>query len=340
MSSRRRSARAAARVPSPEKDAVAGKSSAPTTSGRGSPRKSAIKARAALQAPPQSLAVDQEPGSLQDDEPGPQRASRGQAVSRETSKSRHRAAVKQASSEQEAVSEAEAASSHGGNDAAEEQGSDEGNTKSAARSRKSPGRASVKRRASRGARQGRAKRRATTTAVGVEDSALEEEDVSTPPANPLGEAEVTEEPDTVLEEGEDESQEAEDAAQPHLAADSQGDTKVDTFGNLLGGREYRCPVLSFPQRGRHKFVLTRDAARTLDYRDANYFCRMNKVLRVVRLDPEERDLLIQLELIRPHLKGRPISVVYARDLFQHFGARIVAGKFNWSGRCVGTGTVC
>lgn len=103
--------------------------------------------------------------------------------------------------------------------------------------------------------------------------------------------------------------------------------KISPSGALQGDRVFRFTVLSFPQRGDTLFALARDAARTLEYRDASYFLRANKKLRTVLLDEEERDYLVRLGLIKPHLRKRPVAAVYAKEMFQTFGARVIVGTF-------------
>lgn len=110
-----------------------------------------------------------------------------------------------------------------------------------------------------------------------------------------------------------------------LAIDPVGDTKVSPMGHLLGGRRFRCPVFTLPQYGQHAFILARDAARITEYSDGFQFARGNKVVRRVQIPLQERNVLAELGLIKRQHRTRPAAAVYARDLFQRFGAQVVVG---------------
>lgn len=305
MSSRRRStrARAAESFPAGTPDTQSQSSPPPT---RGSARKSAVRARAALRATPAAAANLEESAPWEGDqpeEPALETPRRGRRSSRRAAEH-----VPAADSEDVGVAPAD-----------EEADSDFGSQAQSqvSRSRAGTSRAGTKRPASRTAtRPGRSKRRATAASMDPDDT-VDEPDVPTP-----GNQDDDPEPDVAEAEEEQDDIHEEKTRMP---SDPDGDKKVSAYGVLLGGRQFRCVVLRFPERGEHEFALSRDAAHVLDYRDANNFCRLNKVLRTVRLNAEERELLVHLDLIKPHLKNRAITAVYARDLFQRFGARVVVG---------------
>lgn len=308
MSSRRRSTRtraAAESSPIGTPDTQPQSSPPPT---RGSARKSAVRARAALRATPAAPANLEEPAPWEGNQPEEPAGRKARRLTRRVVEPARPAADSE-DIEMAAVADEEATDYDVGSQSQPQ----------ISRPRTGGGRAGTKRSASRTASQPvRSKRMATTTARSMDaDDTVDEPDAPTPgnqedepgPDDP----EAEEEQDDVHEE------------ESRMLSDPDGDKKVSVHGVLLGGRQFRPVVLRFPERGDHEFALSRDAAHVLDYRDANNFCRLNKILRTVLLNAEERELLVHLDLIKPHLKNRTITAVYARDLFQRFGARVVVG---------------
>ncbi|QIW95266.1 hypothetical protein AMS68_000784 [Peltaster fructicola] len=109
--------------------------------------------------------------------------------------------------------------------------------------------------------------------------------------------------------------------------DEEGNDKVDEFGQLQGGREYRVRTFKIADRGDRLYMLSTEPARCCGFRDSYlFFTKHPKLYKVLLTEPEKMDL-IQREILPNSYKGRNIGVVTARSVFREFGARIiVAGR--------------
>ncbi|OMJ11677.1 Chromatin structure-remodeling complex subunit RSC7, partial [Smittium culicis] len=87
--------------------------------------------------------------------------------------------------------------------------------------------------------------------------------------------------------------------------DAEGEKKIDSLGNLLGGREFVIPTFSFPNRmnseKRYKYPL----------------------LRRVESTQEERDYLVNEGWVYQTFRWRSAYLVSARNFFRSFGAMSV-----------------
>ena len=108
-----------------------------------------------------------------------------------------------------------------------------------------------------------------------------------------------------------------------LDTDPAGERKVDAAGHLQGGRTYRVPTFTSPERSdpNRLYMLSIDVARVLGFRDSGYFFRKNPLLHKVLLSTEERDALVA----DGRLSGptRNVTMVVARSVFMLMGARII-----------------
>ncbi|KAK7203796.1 chromatin remodelling complex Rsc7/Swp82 subunit-domain-containing protein [Myxozyma melibiosi] len=104
-----------------------------------------------------------------------------------------------------------------------------------------------------------------------------------------------------------------------------GDTKVDEFGRLAGGREYRCRTFTIQGKGERLYMLSTEPARCIGFRDSYLFFQRHRQLLKVIVDERQKYDLIERNLIPHSYKGRPIGVVTARSVFREFGARIIVG---------------
>ncbi|KAI9279116.1 chromatin remodelling complex Rsc7/Swp82 subunit-domain-containing protein [Sporodiniella umbellata] len=105
--------------------------------------------------------------------------------------------------------------------------------------------------------------------------------------------------------------------------DETGEEKVNRYGQLLGGREYKVPVFSVPTRGDTVFMFSKDPAALLGFRDSFVFVKRNSSLIKAHLNNEERGYLVDSGQLRSSFRTRDISVVTARSVYKRFGHRIV-----------------
>jgi len=107
--------------------------------------------------------------------------------------------------------------------------------------------------------------------------------------------------------------------------DSEGNTKVDERGNLLGGREYRVRTFTIIGKDERLYMLSTEPARCCGFRDSYLFFTKHPKLYKVLVGEEEKKDLIDREILPNSYKGRNIGVVTARSVFREFGARIIVG---------------
>lgn len=131
-----------------------------------------------------------------------------------------------------------------------------------------------------------------------------------------------EEGDTVHVEGRDYRIEDDQLA---LDTDAAGEKKVDASGRLQGGRAYRVPTFTLPDRAdpERLYMLSIDVARALGFRESAYFFRKHPLLHKVVLSPEEKEHLMSDSRLTAQLRVRNVTIVTARSVFQLVGARII-----------------
>ncbi|KAG5986457.1 hypothetical protein E4U54_005409 [Claviceps lovelessii] len=110
-----------------------------------------------------------------------------------------------------------------------------------------------------------------------------------------------------------------------LPEDPEGQAKVDKFGNLEGGREYRCRTFTVLGRGERLYMLSTEPARCVGFRDSYLFFTKHRKLHKIIVDDDEKRDMIERDIIPHSYKGRSIGVVTARSVFREFGSRIVVG---------------
>ncbi|RKP23327.1 chromatin-remodelling complex, RSC SWI/SNF subunit Rsc7/Swp82, partial [Syncephalis pseudoplumigaleata] len=102
--------------------------------------------------------------------------------------------------------------------------------------------------------------------------------------------------------------------------DMEGEKKVDADGKLLDGREYDFPVFTLPTRHPTRlYAMSITISRLLGYRDSSRMFVSNPSLYRISSTQPERDHMVELGLIQPRLRLRPINVITARGLFRQFG---------------------
>jgi len=104
--------------------------------------------------------------------------------------------------------------------------------------------------------------------------------------------------------------------------DDAGEKKVDLDGNLVN-REYRIRIFTVPNRANKLFMLATECARVLGYRDSYLLFNKNRSLFKIIANQEEKDNLIQQEILPYSYRSRQIAIVTARSMFRQFGSRVV-----------------
>ncbi|KAH3899736.1 uncharacterized protein SCODWIG_02349 [Saccharomycodes ludwigii] len=133
-----------------------------------------------------------------------------------------------------------------------------------------------------------------------------------------------------------------------LPIDEEGETKIDSNGNLLDGREFIIKTFQILQSNtdtnaikneadkdtpantmtERKYMISTEIARTIGFRDSYLFFQYNPTLHKVVLTQEQKNDLISRGMMPYSYKSRVISVVTARSCFRAFGSRIIKnGRF-------------
>ncbi|KAJ1936729.1 chromatin structure-remodeling complex subunit RSC7, partial [Linderina macrospora] len=107
--------------------------------------------------------------------------------------------------------------------------------------------------------------------------------------------------------------------------DAAGEAKIGQDGQLLGGREYICPVFQSPFRPntQQRLILSMDCCRFTGARDSYMLFKQHPRLTRIETTQEERDLLADRHMIPKVTRFRPIAMISARDAFREFGAKMV-----------------
>ncbi|KAI9027184.1 chromatin remodelling complex Rsc7/Swp82 subunit-domain-containing protein [Phycomyces nitens] len=105
--------------------------------------------------------------------------------------------------------------------------------------------------------------------------------------------------------------------------DEIGETKVDSNGHLLGGRQYKVTTFTLPERDNMLFMFSKDPAALLNFRDSFVFLKKNPKLVKVHVTDAEKNHLVERDLLRSTFRTREVSVVTARSVFKQFGHRVV-----------------
>jgi chromatin structure-remodeling complex protein RSC7 len=113
--------------------------------------------------------------------------------------------------------------------------------------------------------------------------------------------------------------------------DPKGNTKIDAAGRLLGGRRFKAQTFNLPQRHPEKmFMLAIDAARTSGFRDSLYYFRRNPLAFKLNATQPEKDYLIEIGKLGPHLRTRSVTLITARSAYKLHGAKMLIG--GWPSR--------
>lgn len=110
--------------------------------------------------------------------------------------------------------------------------------------------------------------------------------------------------------------------------DPKGNTKIDAAGRLLGGRRFKAQTFNLPQRHPEKmFMLAIDAARTSGFRDSLYYFRRNPLAFKLNATQPEKDHLIEIGKLGPHLRTRSVTLITARSAYKLHGAKMLIGAW-------------
>ena len=107
--------------------------------------------------------------------------------------------------------------------------------------------------------------------------------------------------------------------------DSSGEAKISPAGELLGGRLFLIRTFVLPHRSEKRLMLATECARVLRYRDSYLLFNKNQSLLKIIATQEDKDYLIQQEILPFSYRSRQIALVSARSIFRQFGARVVEG---------------
>jgi hypothetical protein len=105
--------------------------------------------------------------------------------------------------------------------------------------------------------------------------------------------------------------------------DEAGEKKVAPNGAPLGGRQYRCRTFFLPNRGDKLFMLATECAKVLSYRDSYLLFNKNRSLHKIIADQEEKNDLIQQDILPSSYRSRQIAIVTARSMYRQFGSRLI-----------------
>ncbi|ODV62194.1 Npl6p ASCRUDRAFT_84834 [Ascoidea rubescens DSM 1968] len=110
-----------------------------------------------------------------------------------------------------------------------------------------------------------------------------------------------------------------------LPDDPQGDTKIDSNGNLLNNREFRVRTFTVKGNGEKKYMLATEPARCVGFRDSYLLFNKYKRLYKYIISNDQKFDLIHRDLIPHSYKGRSIGLITAKSFYQVFGAKIIVG---------------
>lgn len=107
--------------------------------------------------------------------------------------------------------------------------------------------------------------------------------------------------------------------------DSSGEAKISPVGELLGGRVFRIRTFVIPRRSEKHLMLGTECARVLGYRDPYHLFSRNRPLLKILATQQDKDDLIDQEILPHTHRSRQIALVTAKSIFRQFGARVIEG---------------
>ena len=107
--------------------------------------------------------------------------------------------------------------------------------------------------------------------------------------------------------------------------DSLGEAKISPAGELLGGRVFLIRTFVLPHRSEKHLMWAPECARVLRYRDSYLLFSKHRHLLKIIATQQEKDYLIQQEIVPYSHPSPQITLVSAKSIFRQFGARVVEG---------------
>ncbi|KIY49814.1 hypothetical protein FISHEDRAFT_40908 [Fistulina hepatica ATCC 64428] len=105
---------------------------------------------------------------------------------------------------------------------------------------------------------------------------------------------------------------------------AKGNEKVDEWGNLLGGRQFKAVTFVIPTRHpKRLYMLALDAARTSGFKDSLTYFRRNPLAYKLSCTQAEKEYLIGIGKLGTHLKTRSVTLITARSAYKSHGAKMV-----------------
>lgn len=113
-----------------------------------------------------------------------------------------------------------------------------------------------------------------------------------------------------------------------LPDDTEGETKINRNGDLLGDRQFLVRTFTLSDKGQRKFMLSTEPARAVGFRDSYLFFQYHPNLYKFILSQEQKNDLIDRGVLPYSYRSRQIALVTARSVFKEFGAKILIGGKN------------
>ena len=107
--------------------------------------------------------------------------------------------------------------------------------------------------------------------------------------------------------------------------DSSGEAKISPVGELLGGRVFRIRTFVIPRRSEKHLMLATECARVLGYRHPSLFFSKNRPLLGILATQQDKDDLIDQDILPYSHRTRHIVLVTAKSIFCQFGAGVIEG---------------
>lgn len=126
--------------------------------------------------------------------------------------------------------------------------------------------------------------------------------------------------------------------------DEAGCSKVDKFGNLTGGREYRIRTFKLSSDDQKLYMVSTEPARLVGFRDSYLLFKNHRALFKKTCTNEEKMDLIDRGILPNSYKSRSVNLVTARSIYREFGAKIIINGKKviddfWEARAIENGDV-
>ncbi|SMN20166.1 similar to Saccharomyces cerevisiae YMR091C NPL6 Component of the RSC chromatin remodeling complex [Maudiozyma saulgeensis] len=113
-----------------------------------------------------------------------------------------------------------------------------------------------------------------------------------------------------------------------LPEDTEGETKINKDGDLLGGRKFLVRSFTLSDRGNKKYMLSTEPARAVGFRDSYLFFQYHPNLYKFIISQEQKNSLIDRGVLPYSYRSRQIALVTAKSVFREFGSKIIQNGRN------------